>query len=203
MGPIRLLRLVRRLLLLTTVAALALALYLGVTFVQVWRASRWDQARPVDALVVLGAAQYDGEPSGALQGRLDHALELWGEGLAAVIIPTGGGLPGDRTTEGLTGYTYLRQHGVAEASILVEVDARNTFEAVSAAQVILAERGMSSALLVSDGYHNLRLLGIAEEVGLEAFVSPTPSGTDGAALLRETLAVGAGRVIGYRRLAAL
>jgi uncharacterized SAM-binding protein YcdF (DUF218 family) len=200
---VRLLRTGRRLVVLTLLAVTVLVLYVGVTFFQVWRASRWDQARAVDAIIVLGAAQYDGEPSGALQGRLDHALELWDEGLAQVIVPTGGGLPGDRTTEGLTGYTYLRQHGVEEASILVEVDASNTYEALSAAQVILAQRGMSTAMLVSDPYHDYRLLAIAEEVGLDAVVSPAPSHLDLEALGRETAAVALGRLIGFRRLSSL
>jgi uncharacterized SAM-binding protein YcdF (DUF218 family) len=193
----------RRFLTVAVVAVLVMAAYLGVTFTQVLLASRHDERSPADAIVVLGAAQYDGEPSGALRGRLDHALELYDEGLATVIIPTGGGLPGDRTTEGLTGYTYLRDRGVPEDAILVEVDASNTFEAISAARVILEERGMERAILVSDPYHNRRLEGIAAEVGLDARVSPTDSGYDAFSLVRETVAVAAGRLIGFRRLSQL
>ena len=100
-------------------------------------------------------------------------LELFEAGVAPVIIPTGGGLPGDVTTEGLAGYTYLRDRGVPEDAILPEVDADNTYEALSAAAVILEQRGLRRAVLVSDPYHNRRLEGIAREVGLDAGVSPT------------------------------
>lgn len=193
----------RRLVAVAVVAVLVLALYLGVTFVQVLVASRHDDRGQADAIVVLGAAQYNGEPSGALRGRLDHALELYDLGLAEVVIPTGGGLPGDVTTEGLTGYTYLRQHGVPDEAILVEVDATDTYEALSAARVILDQRGMQRAILVSDPYHNRRLEGIAREVGLDAAVSPTGAGSDAWSLGRETVAVAAGRLIGFRRLSGL
>jgi uncharacterized SAM-binding protein YcdF (DUF218 family) len=177
--------------------------YLVVTLAQVWWVSRRDEAGPADAIVVLGAAQYDGEPSGALRGRLDHALALWDEGRAPLIVVTGGNQPGDRTTEGLTGFTYLRGRGVPEQAILVEVDATSTWEALSASELILAERGLERVLLVSDPYHNLRLAGMAAELGLEAGVSPAPSHTDPLALGRETIAVAAGRIVGYGRLSRL
>lgn len=193
----------RRLFTLGVVAALVLLLYLGVTFVQVLVASRHDDRGPADAIVVLGAAQYNGEPSGALRGRLDHALELYEDGVAPVIIPTGGGLPGDLTTEGLAGYAYLRERGVPEAAILPEVGAANTYEALSAAAVIIEERGLDRAVLVSDPYHNRRLEGIAREVGLDAGVSPTRASSDAFSLGRETLAVAAGRLIGFRRLSSI
>lgn len=193
----------RRLLAFGVVAGLFLLVYLGVTFVQVLVASRHDDRSPADAIVVLGAAQYNGEPSGALRGRLDHALVLYEERVAPVIIPTGGGLPGDVTTEGLAGYAYLRERGVPEEAILPEVGAGNTYEALSAAAVILRERGLARAVLVSDPYHNRRLEGIAREVGLDAGVSPTGAPSDAFSLARETLAVAAGRLIGFRRLAAL
>jgi uncharacterized SAM-binding protein YcdF (DUF218 family) len=178
------------------------ALYLAVTFVQVWHAAGQDGATPADAIVVLGAAQYDGEPSGALRGRLDHALALWQAGLAPTIVVTGGNQPGDRTTEGLTGFTYLRDRGVPEAAILIEVDAADSYEALSATEVIAADHDLDLAILVSDPYHNLRLRGIADEVGLEAVVSATEASVDLPALARETAAVGAGRLLGYRRLSA-
>jgi len=183
--------------------ALVVVGYLLVTLAQVWSAGRRDDARPADAVVVLGAAQYDGEPSGALRGRLEHARALWSEGRAPIIVVTGGKQPGDRTTEGLTGFTWLRQQGVPEEAILVEVDARSTWEALLASTLILEERGLQRVLLVSDPYHSLRLSGMAGELGLDAGVSPTPSHADVAALARETIAVAAGRLVGYRRLERL
>lgn len=193
-------RLALRVLLLTVVLTLA---YGVVTFTQVLWTSRHDQAQPVDAIVVLGAAQYDGRPSGALKGRLDHAQELWQRRLANTIIVTGGNQPGDRTTEGLTGFTYLRDKGVPEANILIEVGARSTFEALLSSRLILEEHGLRTAVLVSDPYHNMRLAGIADELGIDAKVSPTGAHTDGRALVRETVAVALGRLIGYGRLSRL
>jgi uncharacterized SAM-binding protein YcdF (DUF218 family) len=200
---VRLSRTGRRLFTLTVVAVLVTGVYLAVSFVQVLVASRHDDRSPADAIVVLGAAQYNGEPSGALRGRLDHALELYEAGVADVLVPTGGGLPGDVTTEGLTGYSYLRDRGVPEEAILVEVGAADTYEALSAARVILEQRGLARAVLVSDPYHNRRLEAIAAEVGLDAAVSPTDAGSDLFSVGRETVAVAIGRLIGYRRLSSL
>ena len=102
-----------------------LALYIGVTFVQVWMASRHDGATKSDAIVVLGAAQYDGRPSPVLTARLDHALELWQEGLAPLIVVTGGKQPGDRFTEATASANYLLERGVPDAQILREVQGTN------------------------------------------------------------------------------
>ena len=180
---------------------LAALLYVAATFVQVVWASGQDHRQSADAIIVLGAAQYDGEPSGALAGRLDHAYELWAERLAPYVVVTGGNQPGDRFTEGLTGYAYLRSKGVPEDALLVEVQARDTYEALSASKVIFEERGLGRAILVSDPYHNLRLQGIADELDLRAEVSATSAGLRYREIVRETIAVSVGRLIGYRRLA--
>src|ERR1700712_1115681 len=82
--------------------------YLGVTFVQVWRATTWDATHHADSIVVLGAAQYNGRPSPALQGRLDHAYVIWKRGMAGTIVLTGSKKPGDRFTEAYSGFRYLR-----------------------------------------------------------------------------------------------
>lgn len=191
---------------MAVLAVAAVLLYAATTFGQVWSESHHDGADPAataDVIVVLGAAQYDGEPSGALRGRLDHAYALWEEGLAPFILVTGGNQPGDRTTEGLTGFTYLRQQGVPEDAILVEIDSRSTWESLSASRLIMEERSLSRALLVSDPYHNLRLEGMADELGIDADVSPTGAHSDVRELLRETVAVGAGRLVGFGRLSRL
>ena len=150
-----------------------LALYLGVTFVQVWMARADDGATKSDAIVVLGAAQYDGRPSPVLAARLDHALELWQDGLAPLIVVTGGKRPGDRFTEATAGANYLLDHGVPDAQILREVQGTTSWESLAAAARILRERGLDEVMLVSDPYHALRIGGIADEVGLAAHVSPT------------------------------
>jgi len=185
-------------------AVALLVTYLVVTFVQVYRAKDHDGARPVDAIVVLGAAQYDGKPSRVLQDRLDHALELYAAGIAPEVVLTGGRQAGDRFTEATTGYNYLRDHGVPDAALLKEVGGSNTYESLAAAARILRDRDQSAVVLVTDGYHAFRVGAIAESLGLEASVSPTETrlgaGAELRQIARETLAVSVGRVIGWNRL---
>lgn len=205
MGPRRWLRITLRVL---VALVSALVLYTGITFVQVWQESEEDGARPAQAIVVLGAAQYDGRPSPVLQERLDHALALYQQGLAETIVVTGGKLPADQFTEATAGYNYLRDRGVPDAAILKEVSGTNTWESLEAASRFLQARGVTDVLLVSDGYHALRLEAIADELGLDADVSPTGSARLSRAgkfkaLLRETAAVSVGRIIGFRRLVNL
>jgi uncharacterized SAM-binding protein YcdF (DUF218 family) len=186
-------------------ALLGLAvLYVGITFVQVYRASRHDGARPADAVIVLGAAQYDGRPSPVLQDRLDHALALYEEGLTSMVVLTGGRQEGDRFTEATAGYNYLRDRGIPDEHLLKEVGGTSTYESLAASARFLRERGLTSVVLVTSDYHALRVEAIAEEVGLDATVSPTSTRLTGLdevrQLGRETVAVAVGRVIGYDRL---
>lgn len=178
-------------------------LYLATTLVAVVRTGQAEQARPVDAIVVLGAAQFDGRPSPVLQARLDHALELWNAGWSDTVVVTGGKLPGDRFTEATVSAEYLIARGVPDASILREVQGRTTWESLSATARILASMERSSVLLVSDPYHLHRARGMARELGLEAFVSATrtsPEAGGSGRYLREMLGVAAAQVIGYGRL---
>lgn len=180
-----------------------LVLYVGVTFLQVWNASRRDQTGAADAIVVLGAAQYDGRPSPVFEARLDHAVELYDEGLADTIVVTGGNQEGDRFTEGYSGYKYLADHGVPEDALVLEDQGTNTWEQLAAASRILGERGSTKVLLVSDPYHSFRLAATASELGLDPHVSPASTGSSLMQLGRETAAVSLGRVIGYGRLERL
>ncbi len=175
-------------------------LYVGVTFVQVLVASGSDDRVVADAIVVLGAAQYDGEPSPVLASRLDHAEELWREGLAPIVVTTGSNLPGDRFTEGYAGYEYLRFAGIPDESLLVITDGASTWEQLAATARQLRLRDLDSVILVSDPYHSLRLTQIADEVGLYATVSSTDGSSSTRQLLRETAAVSLGRILGYRRV---
>ncbi len=189
-----------------TTALLVIGLvYYAVTFAQVWWTGRQDQATPVDAIVVLGAAQYDGRPSPLLASRLDHALALYREGLAPRIVVTGGKQPADRFTEATASANYLIARGVPDEVILREVEGTNSWESLAAAARILRQRGLASVLLVSDPYHSMRIKGIAEELGLTAFVSPTRTspitGTEELRhLSQEAAGVGLARFVGYRRL---
>lgn len=178
-------------------------LYVGGTFVQVWRASARDDARPAEAIVVLGAAQYDGHPSPVLKARLDRAYDLYVEGIAPRIVTTGANQAGDRFTEGYVGYQYLRGRGVPDADLIVVTDGTNTWEELSATARQLEQLGLDTVVLVSDGYHALRLEHTADELGLDATVARTDTSATFRQLARETVAVSLGRIIGYRRLAEL
>ena len=193
----------RRLLLVPVAVLLVAAVYVAGTFVQVWQASGRDAARPADAIVVLGAAQYDGRPSPALQNRLDHALELYDRGLAPMIVVTGGRQEGDRFTEATSGYNYLRRQGVPDGAIRKEVQGRTTYESLAAVARFLRTEDIDDVVLVSGPAHAKRLAGIAGDVGLHAAISPAEGDADTRSLLRETVAVSAGRLIGYRRLERL
>ena len=179
-----------------------LALYVGGTFFQVWQASRHDQAQEAGAIVVMGAAQYNGEPSPVLQGRLDHAADLWEAGVAPVIIVTGGKQEGDRVGEGFASYDELRDQGIPESALKVEVDGTNTYEQLSASKAIVDDLGGGDrVVIVSSPYHSFRSSGIAGEVGLVPQTSPSDESSSLSSLGRETLAVSLGRIVSYRRLA--
>ena len=199
----------RRRLVVGLLALLGLVtLYYVFNLFQVWRSARNDEARPADAIVVLGAAQYDGRPSPVLAARLDHALELWRAGLAPHIVVTGGKQEGDRYTEATAAAEYLIARGVPDSAILREVQGTSTWESLAATARILRNRGLERVLVVSDPYHSLRARETARELGLDAFASPTlTSPVDGWSewkrMFREAAGVGVARFIGYRRLLRL
>jgi uncharacterized SAM-binding protein YcdF (DUF218 family) len=179
--------------------------YFSVTFVQVWMAARRDGARPSQAIIVLGAAQYNGRPSPVLAARLDHAIDLYREKIEPVIVVTGGRQPGDQYTEAGASADYLHQHGVPDDAILRETTGRTSWESLQAAARFLTSRHLQRVVLVSDPYHSERISAIAHEVGLAAVTSPTrTSPIKGVAALKrmlgETMRVGAGRLFGYARL---
>ena len=178
--------------------------YLLLVFFQVWLNSARDQARPADAIVVLGAAQWDGVPSPVLEARLEKALKLYEEGLSPIIVTTGSKQTGDRFTEAYAGLTYLLERSVPESSILVVVDGNNTFESLSATANVLTDRGIGNkVILVSDPYHALRAKEIAREVGLQAWFSPTDLSSSFSQLIRETAGTSVGRMIGFRKASNL
>ena len=182
--------------------------YLVVTLFQVWQASRLDQARPVQAIVVLGAAQYNGVPSPDLKSRLDHAYALWQRHLSDIIVVTGGKEPGDQFTEATAGANYLAARGVPQADILREVSGRNSWQSLESTAGFLEARGDRTVLLVSDPYHDKRIALMAGELGLRPYVSPTPNSplgfrTTAYNFVKETGEVAVGRIIGFRRLVDL
>lgn len=179
-------------------------LYLTFTLGQVFLASRQDDRTPASAIVVLGAAQWNGLPSPVLKERLDHAAELWKAGVAPVIVVTGGKQAGDHTNEGMAGYTYLRGLGVPDSALKVEVEGSDTYEELSASKHILDASGMGrSVVIVSSPYHAYRSMAIAEEVGLSPHFSGTDEEVSASNLARETAGAAIGRIISYRRLSAV
>jgi uncharacterized SAM-binding protein YcdF (DUF218 family) len=186
----------------------AAVLYASVTFAQVWSAARRDEARPAQAIVVLGTAQYNGEPSPVLRARLDHAVALWRRRLAPVIVVTGGRQPGDRFTEATASAHYLHARGVPDTDLLREVSGQTSWQSLAATATFLHDRGISHVLLVSDPFHSYRIGAIAGELGLDGRTSPTRTSpiagfSQARYLLRETAAVAVGRVIGFRREAGI
>ena len=154
-------------------AALTPTLLYLATILTVFAVSRQDQRRPVDAIVVLGAAQYTGKPSPVLRARLDHAFTLYQEGLAATVVVTGGIGAGDRVSEATVGRQYLVGRGVPEAAVVVRPEGRSTQASVRSVADWAADRGVKRVLLVSDPFHMLRLRLETARTGLEAFTSPT------------------------------
>jgi uncharacterized SAM-binding protein YcdF (DUF218 family) len=132
-----------------------------------------DDARPASAIVVLGAAQYEGRPSPVLRARLDHAVLLWQRGLAPRLILTGGRGAGDTTSEAQAGKRYVMKRGVPEASIALETNGRTTSESLHAVSVMMRGDQNRSVILVSDPFHMLRLTILARRLGLRPWSSPT------------------------------
>ena len=163
-------KIARRILTIGMVTVFALWLISAVS-VLVW--SSRDEARPAQAIVVLGAAQYAGKPSPVLRARLDHALDLWNRHLASLLILTGGTGSGDTTSEAAVGRKYAKKHGVPDSAILVENEGRTTSESMRAVAGMLEVRGLQSALLVSDPFHMLRLRILARRFGFTPYTSPT------------------------------
>ena len=181
-------------------------LYLMATFVDVWVASSAEfdpgafTGDAQRAAVVLGAAQYNGEPSPVLRSRLDEAARLYENGEVDLVVVTGGRQEADITTEAKTGYDYLREAGIPDDRLKLEVQGASTYESLAATARFLRVDGIADVVLVTDRYHAKRSSLIAREVGLRPMVSLTPPGPSFERLVRESVAVAVGRVIGFRRL---
>lgn len=135
---------------------------------RVWQQANEDEVHSADAIVVLGAAQYDGDPSPIFQARLDHSAYLYDTGVSRTIIVTGGKAEGDRFSEAEAGARYLtEERGVNPAHILSETEGTTTLESLEAVWKIAGPRDISSVLLVSDPMHSARIKMIAGDLGFE------------------------------------
>ncbi len=155
-------------------AALALAYAERSLYQAIREQAVRDEATPADAIVVFGAAEYNGAPSPVLKARLDHAFNLEEHGLAPLVITTGGS-GGDRQfTEAGVGRDYLIQRGVAEAKIPADTRSLTTYDSVKAVALLLRQRQMHTCIAVSDGFHLYRIKLMFRALGVSAYASPDP-----------------------------
>ncbi|HEX2196310.1 MAG TPA: YdcF family protein [Actinomycetota bacterium] len=163
----------RRVLFVVALVLVVLLAYPAWLAWRIWDQSHNDEVRPADAIVVLGAAQYDGKPSPVLQARLDHALYLYEEDLSATVIVTGGRREGDRFAEADAAAMYLQAEGVPPQAILEEDQGTTTLESLERVRELSRDEGIDSVLLVSDPLHSERVKTMAEDLGFEeAWTSP-------------------------------
>ena len=149
------------------VAVLLLVGYPAWIGYQVWSQSVTDEVGGADAIVVLGAAQYDGEPSPVFRGRLDHAVYLYDEDLSDVVIVTGGKQEGDRFTEAQAGMAYLVGQGVPADAILSENEGATTLQSLENVRALADRYGIASLLVVSDPMHSERVKRMATDLGFD------------------------------------
>jgi uncharacterized SAM-binding protein YcdF (DUF218 family) len=178
--------------------------YFGVTLVQVWLTSRHYDPHPAQAVLVMGAAQYNGVPSPDLQARLDEALILFNDGDAKLIMVTGSKEKGDLYTEAEAGASYLESKGVPSDDIL-EAGGNDSYRNISDAAPLLKARRATTVLVTTDPFHEDRSMAICSELGLNP--SPTPTKTSPITgwstvpyFLKEAVGVGLGRIVGFDHL---
>jgi uncharacterized SAM-binding protein YcdF (DUF218 family) len=173
----------------------AVLLLIGSTALAIWWTARQDSRTPADAIVVLGSAQYNGVPSSIFAARLEHARQLYQQGVAPVVVTVGGRKVGDQFTEAEAGRDYLAQAGVPDDALLAVQEGVDTLESMRAVAAEFEDRGWHSAVLVTDPWHAMRAERMAEDAGMEASSSPTRQGpavqtrtTQFKYILRETAA---------------
>jgi uncharacterized SAM-binding protein YcdF (DUF218 family) len=162
---------------LYAMSAVLVALLLAYLFwaaKQIERESTLDEAQKADAIIILGAAEYRGNPSPVLQARLNHGLMLYLKHLAPYIITTGGAGGDPQYTEGEVGRAYLTQHDVPSEAILVEEQGSTTGQSLAEVTEIMHRMNFHSCIVVSDGYHIFRAKRILQDAGVQVYGSPRP-----------------------------
>jgi uncharacterized SAM-binding protein YcdF (DUF218 family) len=155
------------------IALAALTLW-AATFGMVLLAGSRSSLHHADAIMVLGAAQYNGRPSPVLRARLDYSLDLYFRGYAPRMVFTGGVGRGDTLSEGEVARRYAMSHGVPDSAILVERQGVTSAQSVRAAAALMRAAGMHRALVVSDRFHMLRLDLLTRRAGIRPYAAPTP-----------------------------
>ncbi|HEX7459350.1 MAG TPA: YdcF family protein [Acidimicrobiales bacterium] len=194
----------RFLLRLAKYLAIGVLVYLAVTAFQVWRTGQQYAPQAAGAIVVMGAAQYNGVPSPDLRARLDEAALLWHQHYASTVMVTGSKEPGDTYTEAQASARYLESLAVPATDIL-QAGGRDSWQNLSEAAPILIARGDTDVLVVTDKFHVARSMAIASSVGLSPHPTPTQtSPINGLSALpyyaKETVGVALGRIIGFDHL---
>jgi uncharacterized SAM-binding protein YcdF (DUF218 family) len=184
-----------------------LILYFSVTFVQVWLTARHYDPQMAGAILVMGAAQYNGVPSPDLAARLNEALKLYNQGLSPLVVVTGSKEKGDRYSEAQAGEMYLSAKGVPADRIL-EAGGSDSYANIDDALPLLESHHVKTVLISTDPFHEDRCLAIASGLGLDPF--PTPTQTSPITgwstvpyFFKEAIGVGLGRVIGFNNLSSL
>lgn len=154
---------------------LAIGFYAAIVYTGVVRSSRGDELHPADAIVVFGAAEYDGRPSPVYKARLDHAAQLYRQGLAPMVITTGGAGADPRYSEGEVGRDYLRGQGLPDARLIAETQSPDTAESARRVATIMRVNNMGSCLAVSDAYHMFRIKHMLAREGIEVVAAPRPN----------------------------
>lgn len=153
---------------------LAAVCYVVAVYRLILQQSYIDEARPADAIVVFGAAEYAGRPSPVYRARLDHAARLYKQGLAPLII-TSGGAGDSRFDEGTVGREYLRSQGIADDHLIAETQSSDTAQSARRVATILHANGLKTCLAVSDGYHLFRIKRMLGREGIAVYGSPRPN----------------------------
>jgi uncharacterized SAM-binding protein YcdF (DUF218 family) len=157
-----------------TLAGLVVATaVIGFVAFRIWDQGNRDERPAADAIVVMGAAQYDGRPSPIFAARLDHAIDLYHEGIAPILIVTGGKAEGDRTTEAASARDYATRRDVPDEAILAEDQSRTTLQSIRGVAGLMRDHGLETAVFVSDPSHMLRVLRMASDQGITGYGSPT------------------------------
>jgi uncharacterized SAM-binding protein YcdF (DUF218 family) len=177
-------------------------LYFLYNFLVVWNYANKNHFKNADAIVVLGAAQFNGKPSEVYKARLDEALTLYRDDRAGIVIVSGGKKPGDRVTEATAGADYLIKRGVYDQNILREVSATNTWQELESIAEIAKNHNIKKVIIVSDGFHLARARAIASHFGLQPYTaratnSPIKGADAFGRILRESAALSAARIVGY------
>jgi vancomycin permeability regulator SanA len=166
-------KIIKRVIATVLLVVIVLPLYIGG---RVWYTANHTEPVKSDAIVVLGAAQFDGVPSPILEARLREAKRIFERDLAPRILTVGSRAPGDRTTEAASGFSWLVDQGVAKKFVDSIPYGRDTFASTKSYVDVMKKLNLKTAIIVTDQYHCLRAVTMASDLGISATCAPTRTG---------------------------